>query len=197
MSKDLSLAEEATSSLSAMSSWSREYLSALQERDDRGSALTEVIDAYSRLAERSAPPTKSDALAKTPQVVEAQTDGPHKNERLNETKAQRDEARSRLTAVQNELAIRRSATEKSEKLAAQLRTEANALRRRMKDQEAEARDKARLLDNVQNETLALNLQLNMAEEQMATVRRENEELLKRWKARVNQEVEDMNKASRF
>lgn len=43
----------------------------------------------------------------------------------------------------------------------------------------------------------LNLQLNMAEERSTRFQRENQELVDRWMARMGQEAEAMNDASKF
>ena len=51
--------------------------------------------------------------------------------------------------------------------------------------------------NVHNETVALTLQLNMAEAQSQTLKAENKELVDRWMARMGQEAEAMNIASKF
>lgn len=43
----------------------------------------------------------------------------------------------------------------------------------------------------------LNLQLNMADEKSNKLQRENKELVDRWMARMGQEADAMNDASRF
>jgi hypothetical protein len=51
--------------------------------------------------------------------------------------------------------------------------------------------------NVQDELASLNLQLNMAEDRSSKLQRENKELVDRWMARMGQEADAMNEASRF
>jgi hypothetical protein len=43
----------------------------------------------------------------------------------------------------------------------------------------------------------LNLQLNMAEEKSTRLQKENQDLVDRWMARMGQEAEAMNDASKF
>ncbi len=51
--------------------------------------------------------------------------------------------------------------------------------------------------DVHDETVSLTLQLNMAEEQSQSLRRENQELVDRWMKRMGQEADAMNDESRF
>lgn len=53
------------------------------------------------------------------------------------------------------------------------------------------------LQDVQDELVSLNLQFNMAEERAKKFEEENQQLVDRWMARMGQEAEAMNKASRF
>lgn len=49
--------------------------------------------------------------------------------------------------------------------------------------------------NVQDEMIALNLQLSMAEKERDRVKKENKELVDRWMKRMAQEAEAMNLAN--
>lgn len=51
--------------------------------------------------------------------------------------------------------------------------------------------------DAQNESVALELQLNLSERRKDELQDENKQLIDRWMARKNQEVDAMNKASRF
>lgn len=53
------------------------------------------------------------------------------------------------------------------------------------------------LQNVQTELVSLNLQFNMAEDRAKRLEAENKELVDRWMARMGQEADAMNKASKF
>ena len=48
-----------------------------------------------------------------------------------------------------------------------------------------------------DEHLSLNLQLNVIEDQNKELRRENQELIDRWMAKMGREAEVMNEASRY
>ena len=51
--------------------------------------------------------------------------------------------------------------------------------------------------DVQDEMVSLNLQLNMAEETTRKLQKENKDLVDRWMARMGQEADAMNKASKY
>jgi hypothetical protein len=48
---------------------------------------------------------------------------------------------------------------------------------------------------VQDELIALNLQLNIAEQQRDKIKKENKDLVDRWMRRMGQEAEAMNLAN--
>ena len=54
-----------------------------------------------------------------------------------------------------------------------------------------------LLQDVHDETVALTLQLNVLEESNRALKKENEDLVRRWMARMGEEADAMNIASRF
>jgi hypothetical protein len=51
--------------------------------------------------------------------------------------------------------------------------------------------------DVQDEMLALNIQLNMADERYRKLEKENKDLVDRWMARMGKEADAMNDASKF
>lgn len=69
------------------------------------------------------------------------------------------------------------------------------MERKVRDRDEELRAKGRLLEEVQDELIALNLQVNVAEQQRAALKKENEELVARWMKRVGEEAEAMNRAN--
>merc|ERR1711964_856102 len=56
------------------------------------------------------------------------------------------------------------------------------------------RGKTKLLDDVHDEVISLNLQLNMSEQKVKDLKGENKELIDRWMARKGREAEEMNRA---
>lgn len=55
----------------------------------------------------------------------------------------------------------------------------------------------RPLQDFQDEIATLNLQLNMADEKSNKLQRENQELVDRWMARMGQEADAVNNASKY
>lgn len=51
--------------------------------------------------------------------------------------------------------------------------------------------------DLQDEALALNVQINVSSDQNTKLAKENRELINRWMARVGQEADAMNDASNF
>jgi hypothetical protein len=70
-----------------------------------------------------------------------------------------------------------------------------ALERRGKDRVDELKGKGKFVEEVQDEMVAMNLQLNMAEQEKERLRKENEELTSRWVSRMEEEARRMNERS--
>jgi hypothetical protein len=68
---------------------------------------------------------------------------------------------------------------------------------RLRDRDEELKGKAKLVEDVQDEMVMLNLQLNVAEEQSKKLKMENQELVDRWMARMGKEADAMNRESKF
>lgn len=75
---------------------------------------------------------------------------------------------------------------------AQLEKHRAHLERRGKDKQEELKGKGRFVEEVQDEMVALNLQLNMAEQEKERLRKENEELTRRWVSKMEEEASRMN-----
>lgn len=73
--------------------------------------------------------------------------------------------------------------------------ERDALRLRVGDQAEELRVKKQMMQQMQDEVLALEMQLNVAEAQKAKIAAENKQLIERWMKRARQEADDMNAAN--
>lgn len=67
-----------------------------------------------------------------------------------------------------------------------------ALERRGKDRADELKGKGRFVEEVQDEMVALNLQLNMAEQEKEKLKKENDELTRRWVQKMEDEARKMN-----
>lgn len=115
------------------------------------------------------------------------------------TKAQqeRTELQSRLDTASRELDIIKAKSKIDTKKLNQLTVSVSQLTLKLKDRDAELKGKAKLLEDVQDEHVTLNLQLNMAEEQTQKLRKENQDLVDRWMARMGKEADRMNDESKF
>ncbi|KAI3530785.1 autophagy protein 16 [Colletotrichum filicis] len=76
-----------------------------------------------------------------------------------------------------------------------LTAENTVLTTKLRDREHELREKRKLVENVQDEMIAMNLQVTMAEKERDRVKTENKELVDRWMKRMAQEADAMNLAN--
>jgi hypothetical protein len=56
----------------------------------------------------------------------------------------------------------------------------------------ELRGKGKFVEDIQDEMVALTLQLNMAEQEKEKLKRENDDLTKRWMKKMQEEANRMN-----
>ena len=122
----------------------------------------------------------------------------------------------RLRSAEEELSKLRAKTQGDSKTLRALETERATLTTKLKDREHELREKRKLLEvlklysglqrpkrrlltsvrqDVQDEMIALNLQLSVAEKERDKVKKENRELVDRWMKRMGQEADAMNLAN--
>ncbi|KAJ5309927.1 uncharacterized protein N7443_002388 [Penicillium atrosanguineum] len=205
-----------------MTLWREEYLAALAVRDSREKANSALYDAYSRLADRTAKLTTTlesstgpgrlrssghEAHTAPPPVAPSKkqpTDGSSATDLLNTTRAELSAAQRSRAELQDRLDKVNAEYEKLRKRSAQegrrlntLDHERTHLQMRLEDRDEELRQKAKLLEDFQDEIATLNLQLNMADEKTSKLQRENQELVDRWMARMGLEADAMNDASKF
>ncbi|KAM5429989.1 autophagy protein 16, interacts with Atg12p-Atg5p [Microsporum canis] len=204
-----------------MPNWREEYSTALCTRDQREKANISVFEAYTRLADRSGKLEKERAEAVRYAQGVSKPKATHspqgKKSQGTDDGAAPSGLDPLLAATQDLAAAQKSREDLSNKLeqalvkldrltrklnaetqrAADLAVERTQLQIRLKDRDEELRGKAKLLDDVQDELVSLNLQFNMAEERSKRFEEENKQLVDRWMARMGQEAEAMNKASKF
>lgn len=177
-----------------------------------------VTDTDTKLADRTAAPALQQASASAP--AEPTTSDPAKTIKATATKGKSSPApqdtatpaaltqlRSELAATQktrasleSELsalstslaALQTSDTQQKQRIA-QLEKHRAHLERRGKDKQEELKGKGRFVEEIQDEMVALNLQLNMAEQEKERLRRENDELTRRWVSRMEEEARKMNR----
>ncbi|KMU78832.1 autophagy protein 16 [Coccidioides immitis RMSCC 3703] len=205
-----------------MSNWREEYYTALGVRDEGEKANESLYDAYTRLADRTSKLETSNSLPPTPTIPNPpqspSTATPKKLGRRDTPPIQPPSVPDALAAARKDLAeAQRSRTELlvrlkrttedlenakkkatvDNKKILDLSVERTQLQQRLRDRDEELRGKAKLLDDVQDELVSLNLQFNMSEDRAKKLEKENKELIDRWMARMGQEAEAMNKASKF
>lgn len=104
-------------------------------------------------------------------------------------------ADTRLRTAEAELEKLRAKTKTDTRTLKQLEAERTNLTTKLKDRDHEIREKRKLLEDTQDEIIALNLQLSMAEGERDKVKKENKELVERWMRRMGQEADAMNLAN--
>ncbi|KAL8371265.1 hypothetical protein RB595_001213 [Gaeumannomyces hyphopodioides] len=201
-----------------MPDWRDEYLASLREAEQNNPVNHELIQACSQLQDRIAvleaekaallqetgsgaaatPPipasSRRDAVAAGPAAA---SDPSVARLRLELAEALRAQGllQSRVKTAEGELERLRSRTSDDAKAIRQLTSERNVLATKVRDRDEELRGKSKLVENVQDELLALTLQLNVTEQKKAKVEAENKELVERWMKRKGQEAEALNLAN--
>ncbi|KAL1630335.1 autophagy protein 16, interacts with Atg12p-Atg5p [Neofusicoccum ribis] len=113
------------------------------------------------------------------------------------TQTSRAGLQAQLAGVTAELGALRTRATRDERAVAELRRAGAALERRLRDRESEVKGKTRLVEEVQDELVSVNLQLNMAEQRSEELERENRELVDRWMKYKREEAERMNDLSKW
>ncbi|KAK0260835.1 autophagy protein 16, interacts with Atg12p-Atg5p [Friedmanniomyces endolithicus] len=195
-----------------MSDWIEQYSAALTERDAREQAHKVYIDAYTRLADRTAiqgvvPPAitpqrptanlpKSKSTSKDPDPTLTDLLSSLRTDLSTTQKARQTLATqvADLTLALNTLHST-SATSTSQ-LALLTRQKADT-ERKLRDRDEELRGKNRMVVLAQDEMVAQGLQLSLAEQKAEGLERENRELVARWMERMGKEAERVNRDSKW
>lgn len=190
-----------------MPGWKDDYLSSILEAEKNSPVNQELVDACSLLNDRIA------ALEAEKAHWQASTPSQPNTQQTTTKEAPADPAQSRLRTDLAEALRQKSslearlrkatserdalqATQRSQSRAVrELSGERDSLRLRVGDQAEELRGKKQMLEQMQDEVLALELQLNVAEQQKAKIAAENKQLIERWMRRARQEADDMNAAN--
>jgi len=69
--------------------------------------------------------------------------------------------------------------------------------RKLQDRDEELRGKSKMVEQAQDEMVALELQFNLAEQRSEKLEKENKELVERWMKRMGEEAERVNRDSRW
>ncbi|KAF9771089.1 autophagy protein 16, interacts with Atg12p-Atg5p [Fusarium sp. DS 682] len=190
-----------------MPNWRDQYLSSIKDAELSNPVNMELVQACSQMADRiSALEAEKNGLEAlvanngTPntQPTEPSTNDPgvaQLKQDLAEALRSKGVTEKRLRASEEELVQLRSKHKTDTKSIRELTAERNSLTTRLKDREYELREKRKLIEQVQDEMIALNLQMSMAEKERDKVKKENKELVDRWMKRMAQEAEAMNLAN--
>ncbi|KAH7343009.1 autophagy-related protein 16 [Rhexocercosporidium sp. MPI-PUGE-AT-0058] len=197
-----------------MTSWRDEYIQALQDRDQREQASYQKLDAdliaaFTNLLDRTAeleadkasnlwsspPPSNSKARDSPQPAGTGANDGAgHLRRDLAEALRSNGQLQARIKSAEAELVKLRAKSKTDTKQIEELSRDRAYLAQKLKDRDEEARGKTKLLDDVHDEVISLNLQLNMSEQRVKDLKAENKELIDRWMARKGREAEEMNRA---
>ncbi|KAH8720224.1 Autophagy-related protein 16 [Beauveria bassiana] len=200
-----------------MSNWREEYLVSLKESEINNPVNMELVQTCSQMADRISaleaeraslqarklPSSSSsssitgkltpDAAAPRPGQDDATTTQLRHD--LAEALRAKGATETRLRAAEEELAKLRVKTKEDARSVRDLTSERTALTTRLKDREYELREKRKLVEEVQDEMITLNLQMSVAEKERDKVKKENKELVDRWMKRMAQEADAMNLAN--
>lgn len=179
----------------------------LNLRNEKERVHYALVDSYARLADRLC------VVEANASELQSQTVGPLsggsplaivKNETLGQMRIELAEALrangqllSRLKVAEESCKDLKTRIHTDSKTIKDLSIERAVLHTKVKDRNEELRGKAQLLVEVQDENMSLILQLNMAEQQFNKLKKENKDLIDRWMARIGQEADAMNDASKF
>ncbi|KAK6516737.1 hypothetical protein TWF506_006629 [Arthrobotrys conoides] len=191
----------------ASSAWRSDLLTAFAERDIREKSHASLISEYSRLADRTAilnstATTPAPSTDQEPSKVSADLQALHATIatlRTDLATSQKDRTtlQTQLTTVTTSLTLlQRSSTANLRELD-KVKTERYHLEQKVKSRDDDSKLNRKMIENLQDEIIALNIQLNIGEQAKARLKSENEELISRWMALKKDEAEAMNNNSKY
>ncbi|EAT76490.1 hypothetical protein HBI56_230610 [Parastagonospora nodorum] len=194
-----------------------DYLSAIEARDAQEKAHEEYINAYTKLADRTAaslakqPASAAEDADTTPTASKTIRPGTPKGKgaatvadvsppsslaqiraELANTQRTRSELETKLSDVNLELSALKASDSLQKQRIEQLEKAKTNLERRGKDRVDELKGKGKFVEDIQDEMVALTLQLNMAEQEKQKLKKENDDLTKRWVQKMEEEAKRMN-----
>ncbi|RBR17282.1 uncharacterized protein FIESC28_06518 [Fusarium coffeatum] len=190
-----------------MPNWRDQYLSGIKDAELNTPVNMELVQTCSQMADRiSALESEKNILETlvanrgktTAQPAEPSTNDPgvaQLKQDLAEALRSKGVTEKRLRASEEELMQLRSKHKADTKSIRDLTADKHSLTTRLKDREYELREKRKFIEDVQDEMIALNLQVSMAEKERDKVKKENKELVDRWMKRMAQEADAMNLAN--
>lgn len=138
---------------------------------------------------------------KSPQTDTSEPATPQLLARLRVDLAATQRSRADLQTQVNRLQADLSSASVSNKTASRriegLLREKRDLEYKVSDRDAELRMKSRMVNEAQDQMVAMTLQLNINEDKMDKIYAENDMLVKRWMAKMGEEAEKMNVESKW
>ncbi|KAI2626730.1 autophagy protein 16 [Hypoxylon sp. NC1633] len=193
-----------------MPDWRSDYLSSLQEAERSNPVNKDLVDACSQLADRvaaleaekvawqtSAQQPSSSEKPSSGKAAAAATDKSDSSVAqlkfdLAEALRSKGQLQSRLKTAEDELQKLRSKTKVDSKRISDLTIERNALLAKLRDRNEELVGKNKMLKDIQDENLTLNIQLDVTEQKAAKLVADNKDLVDRWMKRMRHEADAMN-----
>ncbi|KAF2462054.1 autophagy-related protein 16 [Lineolata rhizophorae] len=195
--------------------WLSDYTAAISARDAAEKRQSAIIAAYTKLADRTAatshapasaapssprlPNRAASPLSKTSSpsrkgaaAAAATGDDASLRAELAATQKARAELAARVKPLGEKLATVTAQAGLDARRIEELSRERAGLERKVRDRDEEIKGKGKLVEEVQDEMLSLDLQLNMAEQRAKKLEQDNAELLRRWMALKRDEAEAMN-----
>ncbi|KAI1344130.1 autophagy protein 16 [Xylariaceae sp. FL0016] len=199
------------------SDWRDKYLKSIQDAERNNPVNKDLVEACSQLADRvaaleaekavlltSSPSPAAPSAAATAKAAAKSSDPAHPSSsssnpataqlRLDLAEALRakNQVQSRLRTAEDELAKLQARAQVDTKRLGDLTAERNALSSKLRDRNEELVEKNKLLKDVQDENLTLNIQLDVLEQKVTKVAAENKELVDRWMKRMGHEADALN-----
>lgn len=202
-----------------MPDWRSQYLANLHEAEFRNPINKDIVLACSQLADRVAALEAEKAVLQQrvqqqpPSVITDDATGPGNATTattaatsdtaataqlrldLAEALRSRGQLQAKQRAAEAELAALRTKTKGDDKKLRELAAERNGLAAKLRDRTEELVGKNRLLKDVQDDNLTLNIQLDVRESECKKIKAENKELVDRWMKKMEKEAEAMNLAN--
>ncbi|KXH52794.1 autophagy protein 16 [Colletotrichum nymphaeae SA-01] len=205
-----------------MADWRSEYLASIREQEKNNPVNLEIVQLCSQLSDhvaaleaenqvlksKTAPEKKSklttseksNNIPPSPTTGTASTSSPDPTIaqlqlQLAEALRSNGTLKDRAKQAEDEAQTLRTKHKDDAKKVRSLTAENAALTTKLRDREHELREKRKLVENVQDDMITINLQMSMAEQERDRVKKENKELVDRWMKRMAQEADAMNLAN--
>ncbi|KXH37411.1 autophagy protein 16 [Colletotrichum simmondsii] len=207
-----------------MADWRSEYLASIREQEKNNPVNLEIVQLCSQLSDhvaaleaenqvlksQTAPgkknklttSEKSNNIPPSPTTGTTSTSSSSSDPTIAQLQLQLAEAlrsngtlKDRAKQAEDEAQTLRTKHKDDAKKVRSLTAENAALTTKLRDREHELREKRKLVENVQDDMITINLQMSMAEQERDRVKKENKELVDRWMKRMAQEADAMNLAN--